>query len=334
MVLFVYVELAAFLFFVAGCIGTTFIIYKCHTNSYSLSPIVVLNTRFTFILPSFGFLFLIGVIEPDAIDILEIFQATIEGYILYAFLMWLITNMGGQKRTIEYIDENPKPIKLRCFNLGDTAEIFFNRTAWGVFHVLSIRPAVMLFVAICSQSTTYAAVIVLNLLQLVAFVIITRGLIYLLALYFIVGDHCANLNAAYKFLALKGLIGFIIIEKIVANFLYTTGKSPFKGDNTYNEKEQTLQAFCVLALIEIAFMSPIFYFIFTVKMTEPVESLGPPGVKPTYWQFLLMVLSLHDIFGLVNTSGTKINQVADEAPDADAHVKQSIVDKGPKSLNL
>jgi hypothetical protein len=41
-------------------------------------------------------IFFLGVIVPQANHVVDIFEAIIDGYLLYAFFTWLVVNMGGK----------------------------------------------------------------------------------------------------------------------------------------------------------------------------------------------------------------------------------------------
>jgi hypothetical protein len=57
-------------------------------------------------------------------------------------------------------------------------------------------------------------------------------------------EHCTNLFGVVKLILLKISVGAIVVQGLVESFLYSSGTSPFKDDDTYDSEEKTLRAYC------------------------------------------------------------------------------------------
>jgi hypothetical protein len=57
-------------------------------------------------------------------------------------------------------------------------------------------------------------------------------------------EQCTNLFGVVKLILLKISVGAIVVQGLVESFLYTSGTSPFKDDDTYDAEEKTLRAYC------------------------------------------------------------------------------------------
>ncbi len=57
-------------------------------------------------------------------------------------------------------------------------------------------------------------------------------------------NSCKNIYGIVKLLLLKTSVGLIVIQGLVAQFLYDYGASPFNDDSTYNAQEKTMRSYC------------------------------------------------------------------------------------------
>ena len=57
-------------------------------------------------------------------------------------------------------------------------------------------------------------------------------------------EQCTNLFGVVKLILLKISVGAIVVQGLIESFLYTSGTSPFKDDDTYDSEEKTLRAYC------------------------------------------------------------------------------------------
>jgi hypothetical protein len=60
-------------------------------------------------------------------------------------------------------------------------------------------------------------------------------------------EHAKNLFGLVKLLLLKCSVGLIVLEGLIANFLVSSGKSPYSsddGDDTYDTEAKTQRGYC------------------------------------------------------------------------------------------
>ncbi|KAJ1411420.1 hypothetical protein B484DRAFT_182971 [Ochromonadaceae sp. CCMP2298] len=73
---------------------------------------------------------------------------------------------------------------------------------------------------------------------------------------------------------LKCSVGLIVAEGLIAQFLISSGKTPYSdddGDDHFNEDQKTKRGYCALVLIEICILSLPYLFAFGIKKIRPSE---------------------------------------------------------------
>ena len=132
--------------------------------------------------------------------------------------------------------------------------------------------------------------------------ILVRGVIRIISFYLVLYEKCINLQATSKITLVKVLITIFVLEKLIANFLYSLGADPFKGSSDYTSQEATLLAYGFLCMFELIAVIPLFYYAFTLKMDDsPIDSeYLASAPKGSFIGFIVKVLTLRDIFGILH----------------------------------
>ena len=132
--------------------------------------------------------------------------------------------------------------------------------------------------------------------------ILVRGVIRIVAFYLVLYEKCINLQATTKITLVKVLITIFVLEKLIANFLYSLGADPFNGSSDYTSQEATLLAYGFLCMFELIAAIPVFFYAYTLKMGDgPVDSeYLATAPKGSFIGFIIKVLTLRDIFGILH----------------------------------
>lgn len=57
-------------------------------------------------------------------------------------------------------------------------------------------------------------------------------------------EHCTNLFGILKLLLLKVSVGVIVLQGLIESFVFSSGASPYQGDDEYDAEDKTLRAYC------------------------------------------------------------------------------------------
>jgi hypothetical protein len=102
-------------------------------------------------------------------------------------------------------------------------------------------------------------------------------------------EQCTNLFGVVKLILLKISVGAIVVQGLIESFLYTSGTSPFKDDDTYDSEEKTLRAYCKFCSAHKSLCAPRIGFVWnrlrSAFLPRPFHFL-PRGVTSLHW-FLL-----------------------------------------------
>ena len=144
--------------------------------------------------------------------------------------------------------------------------------------------------------------VVLLLFTILAMIILVRGVIRIVAFYLVLYEKCTNLQATYKISLVKVLITIFVMEKLIANFLYSFGADPFQGSSDYTSEEATLLGYGFLCMFELIAVIPLFFYAYTLKMDDsPIDSeYLAASPKGSFVGFVLKVLKLRDIIGIIS----------------------------------
>jgi hypothetical protein len=127
--------------------------------------IQVLSTRLATFLPFYATVLFLCVVLPDAYLGLQIVIAIIEALSFYFFFSMIVANLGGPDNVIAEMDKlKATPYCCVCC-CPATAEAYYNRLQWALFHFGTTRPVLVTLQAICGYKGLELGVAIFSLLS-------------------------------------------------------------------------------------------------------------------------------------------------------------------------
>jgi len=197
--------------------------------------------------------------------------SVIEGYALYCFLCLIVSNLGGPLATIDLMRNSDRELFCGICCPSDSA-MFYDKATWAMFHVLVTRTIIHIFSAISFYAGTPTGLLAYGILNLISAAIIIHGVLCLVILYESVFSYCTNLFGVMKLVLLKICVGVIVIQGLIATFLYSSGATPYQDDDNRSAEDKTQRAYCLLVLCEFALLSVFYYYAFGAHVITPASA--------------------------------------------------------------
>jgi len=243
--------------------------YTClHPITYRL---IVLSTRTATFFPLCAFLIWMSLMSPSSYVMMIGVISVIEGYALYCFLCLIVSNLGGPLATIDLMRNSDRELFCGICCPSDSA-MFYDKATWAMFHVLVTRTIIHIFSAISFYAGTPTGLLAYGILNLISAAIIIHGVLCLVILYESVFSYCTNLFGVMKLVLLKICVGVIVIQGLIATFLYSSGATPYQDDDNRSAEDKTQRAYCLLVLCEFALLSVFYYYAFGAHVITPASA--------------------------------------------------------------
>ncbi len=139
------------------------------------SRLVVLSTRTAMAFPLFSVFIYVSIPIPAAYAAMEVLIAVVLGYTFYAFLVLMVTNMGGPNETVDLLNRSIKvPLWHSC--CPTDRQRYYETVCTNVFSLLTLRVAVMAVAAVLYYVDTQISTLVYVLLKVFALMLMVHGL--------------------------------------------------------------------------------------------------------------------------------------------------------------
>lgn len=227
--------------------------------------LTVLATRTALFLPLYSIIMIICMVYPQSASALSCIITIVEGYSFYCFFSLMVTNLGGPAATITLMYQTQRALFCSCCCSADSA-IFYKSATWAMFHMFITRTILSIFIAIATYSNTSGGELAALVLEVTSAVILGRGIValvnickfilFLLLYLFLISlilmadenlfEHSTNLYGLVKLILLKVTVGVIVLQGLIAAFIYSSGASPYSDDDELSQEEKTQRAYCKL----------------------------------------------------------------------------------------
>jgi len=235
--------------------------------------LTVLSTRAAFFLPGYALLLWIGVLDPSAFEGIAVLINLVEGFSFYTFYSMLVYNLGGAAARDSLTMKATGYAVCGCC-LPQDKRAFQNSVNWAMFHMLFTRVVLSLIGAIAFYAGGSGGKIINLIMQILCAFLVFNMVLRLVNFFHIVYGQSTNLFGMLKVMLLKCSVGLIVAEGLIAQFLISSGKTPYSdddGDDHFNEDQKTKRGYCALVLIEICILSLPYLFAFGIKKIRPSE---------------------------------------------------------------
>lgn len=236
---------------------------------------VVIALRATSLLPIFMLFIFLSLWTPLLFPFYKVPAAIFEGYGVYCIWALIVRNCGGPEGSIKVMIESKRGI---CWPLSTDEQCrrFYsnaNTAIWqfAVLRWISVALGCIFFYAevqevyiICSVIAAVSTVYMLPYLFMSAHVLL---------------DACSGLNILVKLALVKVSVGLILIEDLVMQFLYQSGKVHMPdtdGLKGYDQEDRFTRVYCTMALVEGVLLAVVMYYGFA-----PAMEIRPEGLEST-----------------------------------------------------
>ena len=270
---------------VSGDYGTLFAFSPFSNNSFitgrQLPGLQICCFRVVAIAPAYAFLTWLKLMFLPALVVWKTLQDFCETYAIYCFWVMLILYVGGQKRTILQLEEQPSESQTcSCCPLlsvytgkrGYTCPLYtfpsvhtrFKFWRWSMTQLIVVKLGMNLL-KICLMVAGFKG---LGKLHVISLASTSLAMHCILETYVALRAHLEHFHAEKKFLCIKILVGVTLLQPLLTNALETIGAFP--DDVLYgygSSRKWSQRVLGTVSVIQMVVFSLLLSFAFSLKFT-------------------------------------------------------------------
>uniref|UniRef100_A0A7S2TA76 Uncharacterized protein n=1 Tax=Chloropicon roscoffensis TaxID=1461544 RepID=A0A7S2TA76_9CHLO len=260
------------------CSISSFICFRTfqeHLSVGSLPALQICCFRVVAIAPTYGFIQWAKLMLTPLFPLWKTLQEFAEAYSIFCYWVMLILWCGGQRRTIELLEEKHRS-NQRCslcpllglykggcacpiYNFGSPRARFkFWRYSMTQLIVVKVLKGILVLMAFKSVAR------VLHLFSLVA---TSLGMHCIIETYVALRSHLGDFQAERKFLCIKVLVFVAVLQPLLTNALETMDAFPDETRHGYSDVKWSERLLGTISVIQMVLFSLLLSFAFSLKNT-------------------------------------------------------------------
>eukprot|EP01024_Parvocaulis_polyphysoides_P035573 TRINITY_DN3152_c0_g2_i2.p1 TRINITY_DN3152_c0_g2~~TRINITY_DN3152_c0_g2_i2.p1 ORF type:complete len:461 (-),score=26.32 TRINITY_DN3152_c0_g2_i2:556-1938(-) len=278
-------------FFMATC--SLFVIrrtFRDHLTNYKYPRLQMCCMRILLLAPFFAFVsWLMMVFLPRA-AFFEVFRDAYETYALYLFWIMLVLYCGGQRKVIEFLDDEyttNQQHRQRCWLCpllkpfgchiptfafkGSTSHFSYWRIA--VMQWLFVKPGITLAIAILD---TLGFDDRLQRVRVITLIATSVAMHSVFETYVYMYSHLKGLEGSKKFLAIKLLVGVTLGQQLIFNLLVGAGVIR-EGSFGYTAEDRALRMSATITIVQMLAFSIMLSYVFSRRSIQRANSDALPS---------------------------------------------------------